>query len=260
MNKKTFYSVLVLSIGVIFLCFVVIAGRSKLLVGGDNPGAEDEVVTHSAVEPQTKASIETTLQGEPTVEQHKTEVEESLPPVLEDPKDAFNWLYVYLSNKKDRLVTEGEYMTIKDNMQGKRGNIADLLNNTDTNPFIESDTQSAFLEAYYKDLLEHKESDWLDKATKNYFTMTERVKVREGLDIEKVITDLDNGMTVTEIPPNTEDLMYGLIAYHEGMLEAMPFYDAACIMYRLDNWSKQHPETDEIFNKLKGKYNGILGG
>lgn len=176
---------------------------------------------------------------------------------LTEDIDTFEWLYKFLNSREAKLVTEGESITIKKQLAERDDDLATLIKGSGGNIFKDTEETNKFYGLYYSYLERNRDAEWLDKVTRDYFKAMDSVEIKEDADIKETILAMDKGTTEVATPERYKYLVYGLLANQMGFIEKMPYYDAASILYKLDECSKEHTELDSVFIELRSKYNGI---
>lgn len=188
---------------------------------------------------------------QPDEEQTYAEIE------LTNDTDTFEWLYQFLNSREVKLLTEGEYLTVKNKLEGRDDELSQYILSSGDNFFSKEIDDDKFYELYYNAIEANKETDWLSNYTKAYFSILGDVVTDENADMSAVINAIDEGSYDLRATPGTEPLIALLRANYNGLIEEMPYYDSAAILSKADKVSKEHPELDEIFNKLRSKYNTV---
>ena len=171
--------------------------------------------------------------------------------------DTFEWLYEYLNSKEAKLLTEGEYITVKKKLEGRDDALSKYILGTEDNFFAKDIDDDEFYKLYYEAIYANKEEDWISSYTKAYFQILESVKTDGGTDMEAMIRAIDKGSSELRAVPGTESLIALLRANYNGLIEEMPYYDSAAILTEVNEVAKQHPELDEVFNGLRSQYNTV---
>lgn len=206
--------------------------------------------------------IDTTESGQAvedsTIEEDTAiEGDEIVPVELTEDVDTFEWLYGYIHSRSTSLLSEGEFLTVKNKLSDRDDRLSMIIKNADENIFNIGEGQVEFLLAYFDELSANKDKEWVSSATKEYFEMLDSLEIVDSIDLESAIREIDSGKEYNQATEESKYMICGLRANKSGLLNEMPYYDAACVLEKLNVFTQEHPELDEVFNQLRSGYNGV---